>query len=156
MGNEQFDNVVLNFLNISEYIKKHNLNCKLIAYFAECTINKNELEDFYKLFQQWASEIWVRTIHNGSGMLLKNRKYAISKEFATIKKLPCPDLSRMIINWEGDAIACCTDWSGALVYGNATDSSLTELWNNEKINQIRIQHESVDTLCDICKKCMSD
>ena len=60
----------------------------------------------------------------------------------------------MTINWEGDAIACSTDWTGSLKYGNVKDYSLKELWNCERINEIRVEHQSINTLGKICRRCM--
>lgn len=68
---------------------------------------------------------------------------------------PCHELfDRMFINWEGKAAACCTDWTGELVYGDAHNSDLQELWNNKEISELRGIHNSSGELNQICNECL--
>lgn len=153
-NNDKFGLVKENFIEVSNYINKENIDCKLIAYFAENTINHTEKDSFKSMFEPYASELWISPIHNASGMKPENSDFSILSDIAAIKGLPCVELDRMTINWEGKAIACCTDWSDSLIYGDANICSLQELWNCEAINRIREEQNSVNTLRDICKKCM--
>lgn len=152
--NDVFQQVKENFINLSNYIQENNINCKLIGYFAESTINCNEMKAFKDIFGPYASELWIRPIHNASGTKPNNLGFSVNKDVAAMKKLPCTDLDRMIINWEGKVIACCTDWTGSLIYGDANICSLKDLWNCEKILQIRKEHENIMSLNEICKKCV--
>lgn len=155
-NNDAFEIVVDNFKKLGEYIKEQNKKCKLIGFFVENTLNSKEKDAFVELFEPYATEIWVKPIHNGSGVMNKNKKYAINDNIAAMKELPCIELKRMIINWEGEAIACSTDWTGSLKYGNATEYSLKDLWNSERINEIRLEHQNAKTLQAICRECMGD
>ena len=152
--NDVFQQVKDNFIKVSKYIKEKNNSCKLIGYFAESTINCNELDAFKDMFEPYADELWITPIHNASGTKPENSRFSINKNVVAMKKLPCTDLNRMIINWEGDAIACCTDWTGSLIYGDANVCSLKDLWNCQKILQIREEQENIKSLNEICKKCM--
>lgn len=156
-GNDQYNTVVENLRRISNYIKEHKLQCKLIAYFAENKFNENEADKFKEIMQEQVDEVWIRPIHNGSGVMKSNIEYAVTEKIATMKQLPCSELyNRMTVNWEGFAIACCTDWTGQLIYGDAKKEDLLVLWNNETITRIRQEHRSAETLCEICASCMSD
>lgn len=152
-NNDAFLQIKENFIIISNYIKEANKKCKLIGYFAESTINHDEKDDFKRMFEPYATELWISPIHNASGTKTDNLKFSVNKNVTTMKKLPCTDLDRMIINWEGKAIACCTDWTDHLVYGDANACSLDKLWNCEKIIEIRKQHENIDCLNEICRRC---
>ena len=152
-NNDAFLQVKENFVKVSNYIKEENINCKLIGYFAESTINSHELDAFRDMFEPHASELWIYPIHNASGIKPDNSNFSVSENVASTKKIPCIELDRMIINWEGKAIACSTDWSGSLIYGDANICSLEELWNCEKILQIRKEHTNIKSLSEICKKC---
>lgn len=55
-------------------------------------------------------------------------------KFLTVGK--CLDFP-LTFQFNGDAIICCHDWNRATVVGNARTSSLREIWNSEKINEIR-------------------
>lgn len=152
--NDGFYQVKENFINVSNYIKEKGINCKLIGYFAESTINCNELDAFKNMFGPYASELWINPIHNASGTKPDNSNFSVNKNTVSTKKIPCIELNRMIIDWEGKAIACSTDWTGSLTYGDATTCSLKELWNCEKILEIRREHENVNCLNEICKRCV--
>ncbi|MDE6435790.1 MAG: radical SAM protein [Lachnospiraceae bacterium] len=152
-NNDVFHQVKENFVKVSNYIKERNIKCKLIGYFAESTINCNERDDFKSMFGPYASELWINPIHNASGIKPDNCNFSVTQNIASAKKIPCIELDRMIINWEGKAIACSTDWSGSLIYGDANTCSLKELWNCERILQIRKEHENIKSLSEICKRC---
>ncbi|MFC2067711.1 SPASM domain-containing protein [Chloroflexota bacterium] len=44
---------------------------------------------------------------------------------------------QMNILFNGDVIVCCHDWNRAIVVGNIRTSSLREIWNSRKMNEIR-------------------
>ncbi len=152
-NNDAFCQVKENFIKTSDYIKNTDSSCKLIAYFAESTINCTEKEAFLNIFEQYATELWIKPIHNASGAKPENANLSVDGDVVATKKLPCIDLNRMIINWEGKAIACCTDWTGSLIYGDVNTCSLQELWNCEKILEIRKSQEELIGLNEICRKC---
>ena len=155
-NNDCFDKVYENAKYISRYIKDHKLKCKTIAYFALSTINESESEEFEEMMKPYFSEVWVMPIHNGSGVKPGNEKYAVdTSRFEPQNKWPCFEMfSRLIINCEGKAIACCTDWTGNLVYGDTHTESLEEIWNNETIRRLRQMHQTADTLPPVCRSCM--
>lgn len=153
-NNDVFQQVKDNFIKVSNYIKENNNSCKLIGYFAESITNCNELDAFKDMFEPYASELWIAPIHNASGVKPDNSRYSVNNDVVAMKKLPCIELDRMIINWEGKAIACSTDWTGSLIYGDANISMLKDLWNCEKVLQIREEHEDIKNLNKICKKCV--
>ena len=43
----------------------------------------------------------------------------------------------MAILFNGDVIVCCQDWNRGTVVGNVCNSSVKEIWNSTKMNQIR-------------------
>ena len=155
-NNDSFDKVYNNAKYIYDYINKHHLNCRTIAYFALSTINETEVDKFKEMMQDCFSEVWVMPIHNGSGVKPENKEYAVdTSKFEPRNLWPCFELyNRIIINCEGNAIACCTDWTGELVYGDAKTESLYSIWHNDEITRLRLLHQSADTLPLICKNCM--
>lgn len=44
---------------------------------------------------------------------------------------------QMNILFNGDVIICCHDWNRAIVVGNVKDTTLKDIWNSKKMNQIR-------------------
>jgi radical SAM protein with 4Fe4S-binding SPASM domain len=61
---------------------------------------------------------------------------------------------QMNILFNGDVIICCHDWNRATIVGNARTSHLREIWNSEKMNEIRRlllrkRYEQIDS----CREC---
>jgi radical SAM protein with 4Fe4S-binding SPASM domain len=44
---------------------------------------------------------------------------------------------QMSVLFNGDVIVCCHDWNRTTVIGNAKTSSLREIWNSDRMNEIR-------------------
>ena len=77
-----------------------------------------------------------------------------------ICRVPWEDLS---VNWDGEISACPLDYNVVYSIGNIKDSSLQEMWNNERMRQFRRAHLTKDyglveengALCGSCN-CMWD
>lgn len=44
---------------------------------------------------------------------------------------------QMCVLFNGDVILCCHDWNRATVLGNARESSLRQIWNSPRANEVR-------------------
>lgn len=56
--------------------------------------------------------------------------------------------------WNGNVVACCADWKHELIIGNIFENSLLEIWNGEKLNQLRLTHiYKSKNLIGPCKNC---
>lgn len=164
-GTDNFEKVYDNFKNVSEYIKKNNRNVKLIAYMVESSINVHEHDKFEELFKPYATDVWIKPVHNSSGAMTdSNKKLAVENKLAA-NMCSLDPFNRMVISWEGKAIGCCTDWNEGLVYADVNKESLEDLWNNEKIIALREQlkkiskgesltEEEINKLNPTCRKCL--
>ena len=67
----------------------------------------------------------------------------------------CPQLwQRMFIHPDGIVTPCCLDASRTLQMGNVNESSVEEIWNNEKYTMLREAHETGNmSLVKTCKHC---
>ena len=43
----------------------------------------------------------------------------------------------MAVYWNGTVAPCCIDYNGASTLGNVADTSLLEIWNNRRLNELR-------------------
>ena len=61
-------------------------------------------------------------------------------------------LNVVSIRWNGDVVPCCHDITSQHVLGNVLESSLSDIWNNEKYRRLR---KSIDTMqfIGICGNC---
>ncbi len=52
---------------------------------------------------------------------------------------PCVGpFSHMGIRWDGKVSACCRDFNAKLKMGDINDSSIEEIWNSERMNNLRM------------------
>ncbi|HZX36563.1 MAG TPA: radical SAM/SPASM domain-containing protein [Thermodesulfobacteriota bacterium] len=61
----------------------------------------------------------------------------------------------LTIAWDGDVIPCCLDYNKKYVLGNIKDSSLSDIWNNERMVGLRnqfISNEVGNPLCVVCRE----
>jgi radical SAM protein with 4Fe4S-binding SPASM domain len=76
------------------------------------------------------NDLAFKELHNWAGEIEK-KKY--SGEY-----LICPfPWNALIIYWDGSVLPCTQDFFGYYVLGNVKDSSLKEIWNNEKMVNLR-------------------
>jgi radical SAM protein with 4Fe4S-binding SPASM domain len=53
-------------------------------------------------------------------------------------RIPCPLLwISLSVLWNGDVTVCCNDMGGDMVIGNITENSLRNLWQNDRLNEMR-------------------
>jgi len=58
------------------------------------------------------------------------------------------------INWRGDSILCCNDYHAEERFGNVRDRTLTEIWNDMRLHQIRAALQDKNrTTVPLCAKC---
>jgi len=88
-----------------------------------------------KEFHNWAGEVEME--HN-------------KKSFS-----PCTFLwNALIIFWDGAVLPCSQDFFGYYTLGNVKDTSLAEIWNNDKMVHLRQQHlkRNIEEF-DTCREC---
>ena len=61
------------------------------------------------------------------------------------------------IIYNGDLILCCADWLRSVVLGNVREKSIREIWQSERLNEIRNNflkgnHALLPEICQQCKK----
>ena len=62
----------------------------------------------------------------------------LSEEFDL---LPCGYLwTRMVVYWNGDVTLCCRDYNGELNLGNVADTSIKDIWNGPRMQELRRMH----------------
>jgi len=62
---------------------------------------------------------------------------------------------QMTILFNGDVIICCQDWKRTTLVGNIRDSSLREIWNSKRMNEIRRlivrkRYEQIESCRECC------
>jgi radical SAM protein with 4Fe4S-binding SPASM domain len=60
---------------------------------------------------------------------------------------------RMTILWDGDVVPCCFDYDKKYVLGNIKDSTLSDIWNSKRIQQLRQEFISNNVRNPLCINC---
>tara|TARA_Y100000310_G_C20683873_1_gene817731 strand:- start:1480 stop:2517 length:1038 start_codon:yes stop_codon:yes gene_type:complete len=71
------------------------------------------------------------------------------------KKYPCyKPWKNFTITWDGKVVPCCYDYDKLYVIGDVNEESLEQIWNGQRMQDLRRQHVSGDfgenTLCKEC------
>lgn len=89
-----------------------------------------------------------------------DRVQAIPRLVAEKRTLPCRELWRgtLVVLWDGRVTVCCVDSEGLLEVGDARTASLSDVWNGEKMRDIRRAHAErrFPALCAMCGEYETD
>jgi radical SAM protein with 4Fe4S-binding SPASM domain len=105
-------------------------------------------QEFLRNFQGLPlNRVEVKEMHNWAGEIGAGRK--------TRRYSPCTFLwQALIIFWDGSVLPCTQDFHGYYTLGNVQETSLAEIWNNEKMVRLRtkiIRQDIADL--ETCSRC---
>lgn len=112
---------------------------------------------FEEQYAPVADEISVQAQHNWMGDIKTptlTQIQGLGEQPTQLKKV-CPFPFYMLtIKANGDVSVCCVDWSGQLVLGNVKDLTLKQMWEGDKLKELRLAHlrHSRDTYL-ACRNC---
>jgi radical SAM protein with 4Fe4S-binding SPASM domain len=156
--------------NISSLLSNSSIKQKMRLSFVVTEQNEHEV---YQAVQYWHERgikarvmglvnragtldnyesLRLKTGYHGDPFLLRAwRRLMSSARSLTGCELP---FFQMNILFNGDVIICFNDWYRATVVGNIRTSSLREIWNSQRMNEIRrlILRKRYEQL-DSCKGC---
>jgi MoaA/NifB/PqqE/SkfB family radical SAM enzyme len=71
-----------------------------------------------------------------------------------VKDTYCPaPYDQFVIQWNGDVVACCTDYEGRTKHANVFNQSIESVWTGQVLKQ-RKKDMLEGRLLDVCAKCM--
>lgn len=162
-ANVSFEDIVEKISNYYDYSR--NKGCYVDVKIVDAAFHTSEDENkFYDVFESISDTHFVERVEaiwpgfenviipENSVAEVKStcRKYIDASERG-ICTFPFTD---MIIHANGNVSPCCSDWSGALFYGNVAEQTLREIWNGENHRKLQIQHLNKQAYSTtICKEC---
>jgi radical SAM protein with 4Fe4S-binding SPASM domain len=139
--------------NIDLILAEADLRHKLMLSYVVTEQTAKEIQQARKFWYSKGIRTRAINITNRAGVLtnfafLKPRSHTnVYTSSETIKAFVARIMSRitgcfkpfsdMTILCNGDVILCCHDWDRTTVIGNVNKSSLKDIWNSPKINEIR-------------------
>lgn len=152
-GKDKYDQVVKNTIECCRLKEELYSQKEIVVSFVESAINTSEKDAFIKFWQNYANHVRIRPVHQ-HGALVSNLRE--SKEKKEEERLPCSILwERVEINYYGGLKYCEFDWENKEEVENVKNSSIKEIWNSEKYEQLRRLHIEKRfceiPLCSICR-----
>ena len=126
--------------NIKDLIAKAPF--KIFVSMVITSDNQHEAKEFKRM---WGKNHIFGEFKNWGGA----RHDTIEK---TGKRIPCyAALNTINILWDGRVCACCLDYDGKLILGDANKESIVQIWHNAK--WFRDKHRNLDFNIIPCKNC---
>jgi radical SAM protein with 4Fe4S-binding SPASM domain len=139
--------------NIYYVLSDRSVRQKVELRFVLIEENAHEVQQAVSYWRTQKVHTKVRGITNRAGSLdnyerfrLKDAHYTVARLWrfwkrvtSVIRGVTGCDLPfyQMNVLFNGDVIVCCHDWNRTTVVGNLKTSSLREVWNSERMNEIR-------------------
>ncbi|MFC1590922.1 radical SAM/SPASM domain-containing protein [Thermodesulfobacteriota bacterium] len=117
--------------------------------YTQSDVNSHETEAFYEHWKQRVDEVAISYAKDFGSPNNENPEDCPVYEYCCQQPF-----QRLIIMADGTVTVCATDVTGSIVIGNVHDTSLVDLWNCQKLNELRQQHISgqyhLNPMCRIC------
>ena len=142
-----FDKILQNVKNYNN-IKKTYKNCKTVTRVSGLKVYETQSEKkFHDFWSLYADEIVFKKVSERWNTY--NNK--VDEDLTT----PCRSIwERMYIWFDGKVNPCDADYKSKLSYGNVKNSTIKEIWNSNKLNQLKNMHLKNDRSkiipCDRC------
>jgi radical SAM protein with 4Fe4S-binding SPASM domain len=122
---------ILRFLTIKKQMRSRTPKTAIEVISFDQVNNKGAKDSFLRQFKNLPLDNFaMKDMHNWAGQIEKKKhgkKYTV-----------CPfPWNALIIYWNGAVLPCTQDFFGCAVVGNVRDSTLAEIWNNEKMVHLR-------------------
>ncbi len=147
-----YDAVVSNIKNFITEKKRRNVRlfCTLQCIYMDDT--EKEIRQFVRMWNiPGVDAVRIRQITHGvdTGDPKQNKYSNIDY------KLPCYWLwSDPYVKWDGTVVPCCQDVNADYVLGNIIDKPMSEIWNCQKMQDLRNMHlKGGIGLVPLCKNC---
>jgi len=152
---------ILDFIEVRNQLGKKIP--KLKVSFVRTKINDHEKNDFLEYWKDKVDGIGVQNMLNPftTGRFKDEKKkdvLEIEEGRKENKDFKCPEPNkRMTLRGNGDVIGCCSLAAMDMVVGNLKNNSLKEIWNNEKMEELRKIHQNGEYEKNpICKACIDN
>jgi spiro-SPASM protein len=150
-GQNRFEQVERNLETFGDKVADNGP--MVIPHLVKTRETMAQMEEFY--------ERWIRRC--GAAVIVGYNDYAGQIENKAVmdmsppQRYPCSRLYRTLnILADGNVTICAQDFTGQHIIGNVKEISISELWQSQKMNQLRLAHQEgifdSNALCAKCKE----
>jgi len=153
--------------NIHDFLEvRKNLNTKLPKIrlsFVNSKINSHEYNAFVDYWKDKVDSLGIQYVQNpfGEGKFKdpsREKLIMFDNKAPPPKEFHCSEpFKRLTLRSNGNVLPCCSFYASELVVGNWKKESLQDIWNNEKMVELRRIHKNGEyTKNEICKNCVQN
>jgi pyruvate-formate lyase-activating enzyme len=158
-GKDDFDKVLQNIKNISEYRNNNNINLNLLGSCVITKYTQDEKEKIIELLGSYLDEIVFVGVEGQGGQSLDQLSLLESSMTDKVPDLgeasPCSMLwNRVHLTREGFFTLCCIDYENSLTYADINSMSVEDAWNNQVIVEMRQKHIEQKLQGTLCFNCL--
>jgi len=135
--------------NLMELLKLRPKEMKVIVSLVRQPGMEQEALEFEQFWKDKVNFVAIRGLHSNLGL---SAAPGVSRELA---RWPCPHLwQRLVVDYRGHIRYCPVDWEDRTSMGSAEELSLFEVWQGEKLNELRANHVCGSySKCGACENC---
>jgi len=147
-----YQQAIENILQASALIRSLNGTTKLFIRMIALILNAHKIEAFKSYWQEKNIDTEIRRFFPwGEKEMLEIGEYDKYPPF-----MPCPfSWQYLVVQWNGDVVACCRDYNAENKMGNVKRASLEEIWNSKKYTTFRENMIRGNYTHSICQTCMN-
>lgn len=148
---EKVNENILSFIKI----RSDSIKPEISLQFIKMNLNKHEINEFKDKWKKLKCKVVLSNLKTWGHELSKFSKISNIQSSAVLSREPCADLwFTMTINHEGEVVSCCYDHTKKNLIGNLKECSVEDIWNNNKIKQLRkLQSGKEFSKIELCKNC---
>ncbi len=150
---DKTNNNIINFMALRNELNSKKPTVSLVL--VELDENRKEIKKFYAKWKKIVNNINIINQRNWAGNLDKSSEKSF--HFKKQRRWPCGFIwQKMVVDWNGDVVLCCDDWSHREVLGNLKNQNIEDIWFGERLKKIREAHLNGEfdkiPLCQGCNK----
>ena len=144
-----------NVLRLIEWVRRDNLDTKVVVSFVEQSENTDEIKAFQKFWtEQGATEVIIRRLHSAAGAV-ENIAEKMHEDHKHEQRYPCLyPWERLTLDPKGHLSFCPTDWKYKSTFEDFRDTTIKEAWQGTFLKKLRKAHILNDFSCHgFCGQC---
>lgn len=130
--------IIEEFIRIS---RESGVSVLKIIQMVRLKHNEDDREEFWKIKNKYPeSDVYLYLTENygfGDVNLIEKTTPGGSAYISSGSKSCGAPFSEVSILWNGDVVLCCYDYDGFNIIGNVHEKSLSEIWHDIKVNEVR-------------------
>jgi len=142
-----------NFLNFHQAFQSTiNVSLQMIEMF----LNKEEIETFTSRWKvRDGLNFTVKPLYNYANQVQNIGCLGNFPENSSDREVCVEPWRGLVIGWDGIVVPCCNDFNYKFKLGDINTNTLAEIWNSEKIQEIRkCQNYGIQKTNELCKGCL--